>query len=72
MDTVFTLLDPEREANVNALSSDYTIDAINHNTLERAGYDIGDIYHVESWSYTFEQFAAQATCIDLPSNGVVL
>ena len=26
---------------------------------------------MESWSYTFEQFAAQATCIDLPSNGVV-
>lgn len=33
MDIVLTILDPDKEANVNASSSDYIIDAINHNAL---------------------------------------
>lgn len=45
MDTVLTILDPEKEADVNAPSSDCTVDAINHNTLNEPvmADDIEDI-----------------------------
>lgn len=50
MDTVLTILDPEKEANVDASSSDYTVDAINHNTLnESVMVDvIDDTDHVDN------------------------
>ena len=76
MDIVLTVLDPEKEANVNAPSSDYILDAINHNTLNDSEPvmidEIDDTRHVDG-RYTFERniLAAQAGNIVLPSNGMV-
>lgn len=73
MDTVLIVLDPKKEANVDASSSDYTtIDAINHNTLNEPVIEddiVNTRRHVDDL-YTFEHnlLAAQATNIDLPFN----
>lgn len=70
VDTVFTALDPEKEANVSVSSSAYTTDAINHNTFnEPVMADVSR--HVDTLdAYERNSLAAQETRSDLPSNGV--